>query len=397
MNHRDRMLAALKGQPIDQIPWVPRMDLWYIAHHARGTLPRELVGADEVAISSYFDFACHALAGDATLPRRPEDFALLGLGFALHPDFPYRLELRGLRMRWAGSFDELVTVIETSRGDVTTRMAWTDDMRRSGISAPIVTEHAVKSPADLDAVAEVFDHLEVVPTPEGYAAYRDRVGERGLAVAQGGPASPLHLALHDLMAMEDFFYLWADDRDAVESFGRRLDPFFEALLQAAIGCSAEVVFWGGNYDQDITWPLFFKEAMVPWIRRASDGLHAAGKLLLSHTDGENLMLLPFYGSAGIDVAQSFCPAPMTRLTLRQMREGLGPNRAVWGGIPSIALVPEAMADDAFEAFLDELPEQVGSGRRLILSVSDMVPPDADLGRLEQIGDRIKALGAPAAV
>src|SRR3990172_4474931 len=113
MNHRDRMLAALRGQPIDQIPWVPRMDLWCIAHRARGTLPGELIGADEVAISSYLDVACHALAGDATLLRRPEDFALLGLGFAHHPDFPYRLELRDLRMRWAGSFDELVTPIES--------------------------------------------------------------------------------------------------------------------------------------------------------------------------------------------------------------------------------------------------------------------------------------------
>ena len=396
MNHRDRMLGAITGRPIDQIPWVPRMDLWFIAHRARGTLPKELLGADEVAISSYFDFACHALGGDATLAKEPADFAFFGLGFDRHPDHPFRLELHDLPMRCAGSLDEMATVIETSKGDVTIRMAWTDEMRRSGISAPIVTEHAVKSPADLDAVAEIFEHLEVVPTPEGYAAYRDRVGERGLAVAYGGPASPLHLLLHDLMPMEDFFYLWADDRAAAESFGRRLDPFFEALLDATIRCSAEVVYWGGNYDQDITWPAFFTDAMVPWIRRASDRLHAAGKLLLSHTDGENLKLLPFYGAAGIDVAQSFCPSPMTRLTLRQMREGLGADRAVWGGIPSIALEPDSMADAAFEGFLDRLPDEVGTGRRLILSVSDMVPPDADLGRLERIGNRINALGAPAA-
>jgi len=395
MNHRDRMLGAILGQSIDAIPWVPRMDLWFIAHRARGTLPPELLEADEVGISSYFDFACHALAEDPTLTRSPEDYALWGLGVARHPDFPYRLELHDLPIRHTGSFDEMATVIVTSRGEVSTRMSWTEEMRRSGISAPIVTEHAVKSPADLEAVAEIFEHLEVVPTPEGYEAYRDRVGERGLAVAYGGPASPLHLLLHDLMAMEEFFYLWADDRPAMESFGRRLDPFFEAVLGAVSQCSAEVVFWGGNYDQDITWPAFFTEAMVPWIRRASDGLHAAGKLLLSHTDGENQRLLPFYAPAGIDVAQSFCPAPMTRVSLREMREGMGADRAVWGGIPSIALVPDSIDDVAFEAFLDALPEQVGNGRRLILSVSDMVPPDADLGRLRRIGDRIAALGAPA--
>jgi len=31
MNHRDRMLAAVRGEPTDALPWAPRMDLWAIA------------------------------------------------------------------------------------------------------------------------------------------------------------------------------------------------------------------------------------------------------------------------------------------------------------------------------------------------------------------------------
>lgn len=30
MNHHERMLATMRGEPTDQIPWAPRMDLWYI-------------------------------------------------------------------------------------------------------------------------------------------------------------------------------------------------------------------------------------------------------------------------------------------------------------------------------------------------------------------------------
>ena len=31
MTHRERMLAALRGEPSDRLPWIPRLDLWYSA------------------------------------------------------------------------------------------------------------------------------------------------------------------------------------------------------------------------------------------------------------------------------------------------------------------------------------------------------------------------------
>jgi len=90
------------------------------------------------------------------------------------------------------------------------------------------------------------------------------------------------------------------------------------------------------------------------------------------------------------VAESVCPRPMTRCTLREARAGMGPRTTVWGGIPSLALLPAHMDDRAFDAYLDDLFAEARSGRRLILGVSDNVPPDADLGRLDRIRDSIGA-------
>ncbi|MSU69479.1 MAG: hypothetical protein EXS39_01620 [Opitutaceae bacterium] len=47
---------------------------------------------------------------------------------------------------------------------------------------------------------------------------------------------------------------------------------------------------------------------------------------------------------------------------------------------------------AFEAYLDRTFGELGSGERLIFGVSDMVPPDADLARLERIKERVAAFG-----
>jgi hypothetical protein len=83
---------------------------------------------------------------------------------------------------------------------------------------------------------------------------------------------------------------------------------------------------------------------------------------------------------------------MTKCTLAELRTGFGPDTTVWGGIPSLALLPASMDDDAFETFLDRTFAELGTGQRLILGVSDMVPPDADMARLDTIRQRAAAFG-----
>lgn len=389
--HRDRLLAALRGEPVDRLPWAPRMDLWQISRSARGDLPAPFAGLDTAGIADRLGVACHAVRADYTRARDPADAVLRGFGLDNHPDYPYRIELEGLDVDVDAGPEHLRTVVHTGAGDAETHLELTRAMRADGISLPFVRRYPVASTDDLPAVARVFEHCRVVPTPAAYRAFHERVGARGVAVASGAiVASPMHLVLHDLCAMDRFYYLYADSRSALEAFAARLEPLYEACLEAVATCDAEVVFWGANYDRDLTWPPFFRAHIAPWLRRVADRLHEAGKLLLTHADGENDGLLPLYAECGVDVVESVCPAPMTRLSLKQLRAGFGPDVAVWGGVPSVALLPAAMDDAAFAAWLDGLFAELGDGRRLVLGVSDNVPPDADLERLARIGARAAA-------
>jgi len=391
MTHRERMLATIRGQPTDQIPWAPRMDLWYIAQRARGTLPAEFAGLDIVGIAEALEVACRAVGGDFTVTGSHE-ISLLGLDN--HPDYPFRVELRALPIDCIDDGENVKTCIQTPAGEVFTHLYRDAQMTQNGISLPFVKAYAINSVEDFEAVAQVFDHIEVIPTPEAYATFQQHVGHHGIAVAHGPrAASPMHLILHDLVAAEQFFYLYADSREALHRLAERIEPFFEAVLDALVASDAEVVFWGGNYDQDITWPDFFEAEISSWLKNASERLHAAGKLMLTHADGENRALLPFYPACGFDVAESVCPQPMTRCTLSEIREGLGGKTTVWGGIPSVTLLEDSMTDRAFEAYLDDLLGSLGGGDHLILGVSDNVPPDADFTRLEQIKRRVKDFGS----
>ena len=131
MTHRQRMLAAMRGQPTDRLPWAPRMDLWYIARRVRETLDPLLVHANTVDVARHYGFGVHAVRGDFTLPRPPEDLALRGLGIDNHPDFPYRVELRGLKYDFTQEDGRLRTTFHTSCGRVTTDLELTSEMALS--------------------------------------------------------------------------------------------------------------------------------------------------------------------------------------------------------------------------------------------------------------------------
>jgi hypothetical protein len=62
---------------------------------------------------------------------------------------------------------------------------------------------------------------------------------------------------------------------------------------------------------------------------------------------------------------------------------------VWGGIPSVILLESSTTDQVFEAYIDDLFGSIGAGERLILGVSDNVPPEATLDRLAAIKKRVE--------
>ena len=44
MSNRERILAILEKRSPDRIPWIPRLEIWYQAQKARGTLPEAYQG-----------------------------------------------------------------------------------------------------------------------------------------------------------------------------------------------------------------------------------------------------------------------------------------------------------------------------------------------------------------
>jgi hypothetical protein len=271
-------------------------------------------------------------------------------------------------------------------------MVYTEEMVEAGCSYPNYTEHPIRNPKDFAAAGYIFEHLKVEPQTEGYQAEHKAIADRGIVVAHTiGRACPMQQIMMGLMTVEQFSYAMQDCPAEVERLAEQMEPYYESIKSCAADSPAEVIMLGGNYDDSLTSPGFFKKYILRPLRNYADLLHQKTKYLLTHTDGENRLLLPLYLEAGFDIADSLCPFPMTRCRLDEIRAAFADRITIWGGIPSILLCPESASWEDFRRYIDDLLQRYGHESHFILGVSDMVSADADWSRLEYIAEKVADL------
>lgn len=397
MTSKERILATLRGEPTDALPFVPRLDNWYYAHEAAGTLPDQYRHATLREFADDLGVGFHSIIPNFKGWRTGGYRDLhVGLGIYDLELSPWRVEFHNVGItEERNARGETHVVYDTPKGKISTTTVYTPQMLRDGITLYVVKEHALKSWEDYEALAYIFENAEVIPDYEAYACYRENyIGNRGVAVALSAMwASAGHYLIKELMGFEDFYLERYDDPQRMDALIHRLSPFCRKLFDAALDSPAEVILSGANYDYTFTTPDVVRELVVPELKRQSERAHSRGKFIASHTDGENQMLLEHYREAGFDIADSICPAPMTKVSLKESREALGDHMTIWGGIPSIALLKESMSDQSFFQIVDDTLEAIGRGDHMIISVADTLPPAADFDRFLYLKRKVEEFGA----
>ena len=394
MTERERALAAIRGETTDRVPWVPRLDFWYRAALRKGTMPAEWRGLTVEEIAVRLGAGVYA-----TNPNYEVDEARRidrGLGLMHLPTVTYDFEFEGVERRishrQAKNRTETVVQYVTPLGTVQTAFGFTEEALDAGAYTAWVSEPPILKPEDFEPVGYLFEHIKVKPQMDGYLALRQKVGDHGVAVAATlGSAGPIHHIMKQLMFTEQFYYAMADYPEKIYRLAGQMEPFFQAMQNTALDSSAEVVYLGGNYDDSLTPPPLFRKHILPVLKQYAAQLHARGKYLLTHTDGENRRLMPLFLETGFDVADSICPYPMTQVPLEQIHTAFAGRITIWGGIPATQLCPGSTDEESFRRYVAELVERYGHAKHLILGVSDMVTADADISRLKYLNDKILAI------
>ena len=363
MNHRDLALAAMRGQPVDHIPFIARMDLWYSFHRNQDTLPRPYEKA------SLWDI------------QRDLGIGIFGFGFwdisfyrLIHHDVEITREVRG---------GLTITQYHTPYGTLTSRDMMADELKGAAGTAARI-EYPYKSVGDYDALRFLIEHTEVVENFDAYRRFVDAIGTDGLALPFSGHL-PAHQLMISLMGYQMFYYERHDHAACVEGLIDALTEQQRRVLDLAVDCPAQAIEVGGNYDEQMTPPPVFDDLYAPFYREARQVLSSGDKILVVHGDGDMRGLLEKLMVCGVQVVEAVTPKPMTSIDIADTRRLWTDRVAMWGGLATVVLT-DTFSEDEFEAFLEDLFCAVAPGDRFILGFGDNVPTDASFGRVKRIAE-----------
>ncbi len=400
MTKKERILMAMRGETPDMLPYTPRFDLWYNSNSYRGNLPKRHHGRSHDEIARAEGWALHKVIPELLEVVDPSENVTRGIGL-------YGLKENGYKIHFSPNVqvevqkshrdDEEATRVlyHTPKGTVSTKEVINEEMRNAGVSITWVQEHGIKRPDDYEIWAYVFENITVIPDYDRYRAWQSLIGDDGVAVMMGSfSASPIHHIQRDFLDATEFFFHYQDHEREMHRLAGSIEGVYDQILKVVGDSPAEVVLWGANFDDMITYPPYFQKEFLPWIRKASEYLAAKGKLVICHCDGENQGLIDLIADSGMHVAEAVCCAPMTKIPIETYYERWckSGKLTIMGGLIQSMLSPATSSLEELHAYLDRLFKNVSPGNRFILSIADTTPPNADFDRLAIIGERVEKEG-----
>lgn len=369
MTNRGRLLAILDGKPPDQIPWIPRLQIWYTARVTTGTMPPE-----------YQDYSLRALE------------RALGVGTPARTGQVFRVERPGVETVVHRHGSESVLEYRTPVGRVYQRRALTDTLAAVGIGESEV-DYFLRRPEDYDVLEYIAEHTYYRPTDEEYLQYElEEIGDDGYPMVACGDC-PFHHFLRHLAGYERSYLELADHPAKVERLLTVMTQVERERLWPVIEESpARLILHGAHFSSQMTPPPLFRSYITPYYRELSPRLHTQDKRLVMHADNDTRLILQDLKEAGYDMLECFATWPLVDTTLAEARAVLGTDVTIWGGVPSVLLEPESTPADEFQRYMDELFRVIAPGDAFILGVADNVMPEADIRRVARITELVNERG-----
>jgi hypothetical protein len=386
MNWKERILNTIKGKKTDYLPFVPRLDIWYKSNKLAGTLPKEYKDFTLHEIVKDLGLGYHSVVPDFSDLLNENSRAFLGLGIYDLKGNPYKIIHESIDFKSSTTKEGFTkSCFYTPYGNITTQTLYDENMKKAGATIGHTTEHALKSEKDIEPLGYIFENIEVEQNYNNFNGFKDSIGSMGVGVGFCMlSGSPMHHIMKELAPFEKFVYMLNDNPEQIKYLSKKIETIFDKVIDVSSKSSAEILFCGANYDSMLTWPTFFKDNITPSLKKYSDISRKNKKFFLTHADGENDGLLQEYLDAGIDIADSICPSPMTKLKIEDIRQKFDSKVTIWGGIPSICVLENSMNDYEFEKYASSLFEKLGNAEHIILSFADTTPPGAKFERIKKI-------------
>ena len=387
MDITGQVRAVLEGRKTDQVPFISRMDFWYRGLAYQNQLPAAYRGKSLSEIHRTIGFGqedwlapCAFKYRNLELVSYREDQEILHL---FEPEISFFPDLWGLLP--ADQPGETITELITPAGKLVYKHCLLEESLCAGTTRPQLIERPVRSLEDFAIYTSILEHAEFVPRFEEFHQREQELSGLGYLVPTLNRV-PFQSLLIDVLGEIPLFYAMHDTPALVERLLEAIDQQTIEMLEHLDGLDVPYVEFIDNLEGAMTNPRLFQKYLIPGYQRYAEILHRQGKKLGSHTDGNLKHLVHLMPGSGLDVCESFTPAPITACSFEEAWQAWEKGPLIWGGIPSYYLetrVPEAEFQERIETILELVRK-----RPIILGVADAVMSDDELERVRWIARQI---------
>jgi hypothetical protein len=255
--------------------------------------------------------------------------------------------------------------------------------RRSRNSPHAITlKWEVESPEELKVATWREENATWEWDQEQFDAHMRACGDLG-APTMFLPRMNVQCLYIEKMGVEKGVYAMFEQPEEIETFFRALEECQDRLIDVINASPVEIINFGENVHAGTLSPDLFLRYHLPACQRRCERLHAAGKFVCSHWDGDTGPLLPYARETGLDGIEAITPQPQGDVTLEEIKEALGDELFLLDGIPAIYF-DDTYSVDTLVACTERLIELFAP--RLVLGISDEISSTGDIEKLRVVGE-----------
>lgn len=367
MTTKKRLLAAIRGQEVDRLPWAPNMAYWWPNASDQIVLQTEVgflssIGADALIRGHYpmtdrvwdhlFLFTEHHRKGEKREVIRQDSKEI-------------RYELPGGTLKAEYTY--------SASGDT-----W------------FLTGHPVKSAEDMKLLAQWYEDMSFSPDYSRWQAAEEQTGEAALIVPLLVPnmKTSFQAMLEYWVGTEELVYALFDyEKEVTHTLEVMRQKHLESVRISAASGAPVFTSWEDTSTTNIS-PDYYRSYILPEIDSWCSIIHEYGGVYLQHACGTLRHLISDMGSSSIDGIESISPPPTGDIELWEAKASMRNDQVLIGGIEPTVFLSSTIEE--FIPYVEQLIKRM-EGSRFVLANSDSCPPGVELEKFITVSKLVRAM------
>ena len=359
MTARERWLAALRMEPVDRLPFWPKLDAAY-PHWRTGRFAgksndelHDFIGSDKhVGIERVFREVCTKTSIDVVETKS---------------------EVRRTYRTPHGEMHEVCRFDDGSH-------SW----------HPV--EYPIKTSDDVRLMRELYEDCEVERDEEALAKGHARVKETGQSacVNQCIATTPMMWFVEHHAGVENGHFLLADCPEEVEAFFNAMHRVICRKAEISAEHSpADMFYMIENTSTSLISPMQFRQHCMPTLRECTEILNAHDRIMVYHMCGLLKDLLPDIATLGAAGIEAFTAPTLGNTMLLDGRTAC-PDMCLVGGTQATFWTKPA---DAIIAKIEEALAPLPHHRGIVVTSAGVMPPMCEPETIREVCEWVKAYPA----